>query len=220
MRMRNKPWAAPELNACPFFIREPQKHIGAWHALFPREQPVYLELGCGKGLFLAGAAPVNPQINYLGIDLKDAVLAPAKRNIEKAFEQAGRPVDNVILTALDIERLPTAMDPSDSVEKIYILFCNPWPKPRHHKRRLTYPRQLESYKRILAPGGELEFKTDDDGLFRDTLGYLKESGFEIVRLTRDLHAENPEGNIMTEHELMFAQKGVPIKALTARLKQD
>lgn len=214
--MRNKPWAAPELNACPFFVRQPQRRIGAWHSLFPRKQPLHLELGCGKGFFLAGAAPLNPQINYLGIDLKDAVLAPAKRNIEKAFEQVGRPVDNVILTALDIERLLTAMDSADSVEKIYILFCNPWPKPRHHKRRLTHPRQLESYKKILAPGGELEFRTDDDGLFHDTLGYLRESGFEIVRTTRDLHAEHPEGNIMTEHELMFSEKGVPIKALTAR----
>lgn len=190
--------------------------MGAWHSLFPRKQPLHLELGCGKGYFLAGAAPRNPQINYMGIDLKDAVLAPAKRNIEAAFEQAGRPVDNVILTALDIERLLTAMNSDDSVEKLYILFCNPWPKPRHHKRRLTHPRQLESYKKILVPGGELEFRTDDDGLFRDTLGYLRESGFEILRTTQDLHAEHPEGNIMTEHELMFSEKGVPIKALTAR----
>ena len=219
MRMRNKPWAAPELNACPFFVRQPQKQIGAWHSLFPRKQPLHLELGCGKGFFLAGAAPLNPQINYLGIDLKDAVLAPAKRNIEKSFEQAGRPVDNVILTALDIERLLTAMDSADTVERIYILFCNPWSKPRHHKRRLTHPRQLESYKKILAPGGEIEFRTDDDGLFRDTLGYLRESGFEVVRTTYDLHAEHPEGNIMTEHELMFSEKGVPIKALTARRKE-
>ena len=219
MRMRNKPWAAPELNACPFFVREPQKQIGRWHSLFPREQPLHLELGCGKGFFLAGTAPLNPQINFLGIDMKDAVLAPAKRKIEKAFEEAGKPVDNVILTVLDIERILTAMNSSDSVEKIYILFCNPWPKPRHRKRRLTYPRQLEKYKELLVPGGELEFKTDDDGLFHDTIGYLEESGFEIVRMTRDLHAENPEGNILTEHELMFTQKGTPIKALTAKRKK-
>lgn len=220
MRIRNKPWAAPELNACPFFVRRPAQWRGKWHSFFPRRQPVYLELGCGKGLFLAGMAPRAPRINFIGIDLKDAVLAPAKRNIERAFAEAGRPPDNVVLTAQDIERLLDVMDEADTVERIYINFCNPWPKPRHWKRRLTHPRQLEQYRRILSQEGEIRFKTDDGPLFSDTVSYLEQCGFEIPFSTLDLHARNDPENIWTEHERMFAEKGIKIKALTAKAARE
>lgn len=218
MRMRNKPWATPELNACKFFVRNPAQYRGKWHSYFSRCQPIHLELGCGKGLFLAGVAPKHPQINYMGIDLKDAVLAPAKRYIEQAFREENREPDNVVLMPQDIERISDIMAPSDTVERIYINFCNPWPKPKHRKRRLTYPRQLELYKQFLENDGEIWFKTDDDPLFADTLGYLEESGFEILQKTYDLHAENCPDNVMTEHEKMFMEKGIKIKALVARVR--
>ncbi len=217
MRMRNKPWATPELDACKFFVRNPEQYIGKWHGFFKRQQPIHLELGCGKGLFIAGLAPKNPQINYIGIDLKDAVLAPAKRNIEQAFQAENKEPDNVVLMAQDIERILTIMNSSDTVERIYINFCNPWPRGKHNKRRLTYPRQLEHYKQFLAKDGEIHFKTDDDLLFEDTLVYLKESGFELVYQTYDLHSGDCSENVMTEHEKMFREKGVKIKALVARL---
>ena len=217
MRMRNKPWARPELDACHFFIRKPEQYLGRWHSLFAREQPFFLELGCGKGLFLAGAAPANPQINYLGIDLKDSVLGPARRNIEEAFEAADRPADNVLLVEMNIERIADSMGPEDAVDRICINFCNPWPKKKHQKRRLTHPRFLRNYRNLLVPGGEIHMKTDDDGLFADTLAYLAESGFEVVWKTYDLHADPPADNILTEHEKMFLAKGIPIKALTARM---
>jgi tRNA (guanine-N7-)-methyltransferase len=220
MRMRNKPWATPELNACSFFVRDPAQFLGKWQNCFKRRQPIHLELGCGKGLFIAGLAPQNPQINYMGIDLKDAVLAPAKRYIEQAFQDAGKEPDNVLLMAQDIERILMIMNSSDTVERIYINFCNPWPRAKHNKRRLTHPRQLENYKQFLAHDGEIWFKTDDDPLFEDTLGYLAESGFEIIWKTYDLHTEgypgNCHGNVMTEHEKMFLEKGIKIKALIAR----
>ena len=215
MRMRYKPWATKELDECPFFIRHPEKVLGKWHSVFPRSQPVELELGCGKGLFLAGLAPSNPSTNFIGIDLKDTVLGPAKRNIEAAFEEAGRKPDNVVLTAMNIERIGDCMGPDDAVQRIDINFCNPWPRPKHHKRRLTHPRQLENYKKILVPGGEISFKTDDDSLFADTLGYFAECGFQITEMTYDLHAENRPDDIMTEHEIMFLEKGIKIKALKA-----
>ena len=217
MRMRAKRWATPELNACPYFYRKATQNLGRWHSLFARQQPIHLELGCGKGLFLAGAAPSHPEINYMGIDLKDAVLGPARRNIEKAFQQVGRPVDNVILTALNIEQIQNAMGPEDPVDRIYINFCNPWPRKKHHKRRLTHPRQLEHYRQILVPDGELHFKTDDDELYTDTLDYLESCGFQILTKTEDLYANPPKDNIQTEHEKMFLQQGIKIKALTARM---
>ena len=220
MRMRNKPWAAPELDACDFFVRNPAQYMGKWHSFFQRRQPIHLELGCGKGLFIAGLAPENPQINYMGIDLKDAVLAPAKRNIEQAFQQQGGKPANVVLMAQDIERILTVMNSDDTVDRICINFCNPWPKAKHHKRRLTYPRQLENYKQILAGGGEIHFKTDDDSLFDDSLVYFEESGFEILTLTYDLHAGGYRENVLTEHEKMFMEKGVKIKALVARRTEN
>lgn len=218
MRMRNKPWATPELNACKFFIRNAEQYRGKWNTAFERRQPIHLELGCGKGLFIAGLAPKNPQINYMGVDLKDAVLAPAKRYIEQAFHAENKEPDNVVLLAQDIERILQIMSPEDTVQRIYINFCNPWPKDKHNKRRLTHPRQLESYKQFLAKDGEIWFKTDDDPLFADTLGYLEESGFEVLRQTYDLHGENFPDNVMTEHEKKFMEQGVKIKALVARVK--
>lgn len=216
MRMRNKPWAAPELNACPFFVRTPAEHRGTWHDFFARRQPIHLELGCGKGLFLAGLAPENPQINYMGIDLKDTVLAPAKRNIEQAFLAKDREPDNVVLLPYDIEQIAQVLAPEDTIDRIYINFCNPWPKPKHKKRRLTYSRQLENYKLFLKKGGEIHFKTDDDALFADSLAYFAGCGFEILWQTQNLHALNLPENVMTEHEIMFLEKGIPIKALIAK----
>mgnify|MGYP000865780029 FL=1 len=216
MRMRNKPWATQELDICSFFVRNPEQHIGKWHDFFKRKQPIYLELGCGKGLFIAGLAPKNPQINYMGIDLKDAVLGPAKRNIEAAFKTENKEPDNVVLMAQDIERILDIMNSSDKVKRIYINFCNPWPRPKHHKRRLTYPRQLQNYKQLLTEDGEIHFKTDDDLLFADTLEYLKDSGFEVISKTYDLHADGYDESILTEHEKMFMEKGIKIKALIAK----
>ena len=219
MRMRYKPWATRELDECPYFIRHPEECLGKWHGLFSHDQPVELELGCGKGLFLAGMAPAHPEVNYLGVDLKDTVLGPARRNIEAAFQEAGRAPDNVLLTAMNIERISASMGSGDLVRRIYINFCNPWPKPRHHKRRLTYPTQLEQYQKILAPGGELVFKTDDDYLFVDTLGYLDGCGFRVEEKTYDLYGDKWPGNVQTEHEIMFLEKGIKIKALRAVLPQ-
>ncbi len=216
MRMRAKPWAGPELDACPFFLRGPQRMKNHWLEWFPHKQPLYLELGCGKGWFLAGMAPQHPAYNFLGIDMKDAVLAPAKRKIEAAF--GDRPIENVALTAYDIERLPDIMGEKDHVERIYINFCNPWPRPRHHKRRLTHPRQLLLYRTLLSPGAELWFKTDDDALFAATLQYLPQAGFTVFAQTYNLHALEDPDNILTEHEAKFLEQGIPIKALKARME--
>ena len=105
------------------------------------------------------------------------------------------------------------------VDRIYINFCNPWPKGKHKKRRLTHPRQLESYKTFLASDGLIYFKTDDDELFEESLEYFETSGFEIVKKTYDLHNDMIfEENVVTEHEKMFSEEGIKIKALIAKLK--
>lgn len=214
MRIRFKPWARPELEASKFYIDNPQDYKNKWKTLYKKEQPFHIELGCGKGSFISKLASQNENINYLAIDLVDAMLGLAKRNIEQTYKD--KEIDNVYLTRFDIERIFMILGKEDKVERIYINFCNPWPRGKHHKKRLTHTRQLEKYKEFLSKNGEIYFKTDDDSLFKDSLIYFKECGFEIEKYTYDLENEKDFWeNIETEHEKMFKEQGIKIKALKA-----
>lgn len=220
MRIRYKKWARPELEASKFYIDNPEEYKGKWKTLYKnQEQPIYLELGCGKGQFIAKMASKHTENNYIAIDLVDAMLGLAKRNVEQVYQEKNIEPDNVVLTRFDIERIPMILDKTDNIQRIYINFCNPWPKGKHRKKRLTHTRQLEKYKQFLAENGEVYFKTDDDDLFNSSLIYFEESGFEVVAKTYDLH-KNPifENNIETEHEKMFSEQGIKIKALIAKCK--
>lgn len=214
MRIRHKPWAKPELEACPFYITEPQEHKGKWQDIFPdSSKPLYVELGCGKGGFISQASPAHPENNYIAMDIKNEMLVLAKRKIENAYREIDAPTDNIRIAIQNIERIDLAWDENDRADRIYINFCNPWPKDRHNKRRLTHTRQLLNYKKFLK--GDLWFKTDDDELFEESLDYFKEAGYEIKFLTRDLHSETGIENFVTEHEKMFTEEGKKIKFLIA-----
>lgn len=218
MRMRRKPWVREELANCEFFVDNPCQNIGNWENIFSKKQPIQLELGCGKGTFIAKLAVKNPGINYIAVDIKSEVLGIAKRNIEEEYKKESRTIDNVLITAQEIGLIQNMLNEKDVIDRIYINFCNPWPKPRHNKRRLTYNTFLEKYKLFLKPEGEIWFKTDDEDLFKATRRYFIECGFEIIKETKDLHAENIEDNITTEHEEMFSSKGIKIKALIVKIK--
>ena len=212
MRIRNKPWAKEELLASDFYVQKPEDYKGRWKEFFNNENDhIYLELGCGKGFFVKKAAKQNQNINYIAIDLIYAILGMANRNIIEEFEN--KEVLNLALTRYDVEEINNILDKTDNIERIYINFCNPWPKPRHKKRRLTHTRQLEKYKQFLTPNGEIYFKTDDDELFKESLEYFKEAGFEAIKTTYNLN-ENPDfwENIETEHEIKFKNEGIKIKA--------
>ena len=218
MRIRYKKWARPELEASKFYENEPEKWKGKWKEHFKNpDLPFMIELGCGKGQFISRLALENQNINYLAIDLIDAMLGLAKRNIEQSYKEANIEPENVLLTRFDIERINLILDKADNVERIYINFCNPWPRGKHHKKRLTHTRQLEKYKEFLKDNAEIYFKTDDDDLFNSSLIYFEEAGFEIISRTYDLHQEPIfEKNIETEHEKMFSEQGIKIKALIAK----
>lgn len=220
MRIRYKKWARPELEASDFYEDEPEKWKGKWKEHFEnKDLPFMLELGCGKGTFISKLAVENLEVNYLAIDLVDAMLGLAKRNIEQSYLDAGIVPKNLLITRFDIERINLILDKCDKVERIYINFCNPWPRGKHRKKRLTHTKQLEKYKEFLIPRGEIYFKTDDDELFDSSLYYFNETGFEIIAKTYDLHNEPIfEKNIETEHEKMFSSEGIKIKALIAKLK--
>ena len=218
MRIRFKPWARPELEASNFYRDNPEELKNKWIQEFKnQENPIHLELGCGKGQFISQLAVRNPNINYIAIDLVDAMLGLAKRNVEQVYQEQNKEIDNVILTRFDIERVTLILGEKDNIKRIYINFCNPWPKGKHRKKRLTHTRQLEKYKMFLAKDGEIYFKTDDDSLFNASLGYFEESGFSILKKTYDLHTDPIwENNIETEHENMFSEQGIKIKALIAK----
>ncbi len=220
MRIRYKPWARPELEASSFYEDNPEEYKGKWKEKFKnKENPIHLELGCGKGQFISRLASKNSNINYIAIDLVDAMLGLAKRNVEEEYKVQNKEVDNLILTRFDIERILLILNKEDNIKRIYINFCNPWPKGKHRKKRLTHTRQLEKYKEFLDDNGEIYFKTDDDDLFASSLIYFEESGFEIVKRTYDLHSETDFwDNIETEHEKMFSEQGIKIKALIAKRK--
>lgn len=217
MRIRHKPWAKPELEASPIFISVPSELKNHWRERFKKEQPLYMELGCGKGGFVSKAAFDNPEVNWLAVDIKYEMLGLARRNIDKIFSDNSRSPDNVLLTACNIERVDLIFGENDTADRIYINFCNPWPRPKHKKRRLTHTRQLMHYREFLKVGGEIHFKTDDDELFEESLGYFEECGFKIKYITRDLHSSGYEPNIITEHEKMFSDEGIKIKFLIAEM---
>lgn len=218
MRIRYKKWARPELEASEFYIDNPEEWKGKWKDFFSKsENPIHVELGCGKGQFISKLASNNLNINYIAIDLVDAMLGLAKRNVEQEYIEKNIKPENIVLTRFDIERINLILEEKDKIQRIYINFCNPWPKGKHRKKRLTHTRQLEKYKQFLTEDAEIYFKTDDDDLFNSSLLYLEETGFKVASKTYDLHTEDIfKNNIETEHEKMFSEQGIKIKALIAK----
>lgn len=213
MRIRCKPWAKPELENCPFYISDPKSCRGQWSTQFITKQPIRLELGCGKGGFIAQEALANPNYNYIAIDIKNEMLVLAKRKLEISYAKQNLPLQNVLLFIDNIMYLRECFCENDRIDRIYINFCNPWPRSKHKKRRLTHPRQLVQYRQILD--GQIWFKTDDDMLFDESISYFEQAGFRIVSITRDLHNEPNLQYFETEHEQMFDQMGKKIKFLIA-----
>ena len=153
-------------------------------------------------------APINFRNMSVGSTCTILYTLYKEKNVE---------TNNILITRFDIERILLILDKQDSIDRIYINFCNPWPKGKHRKKRLTHTRQLQKYREFLKDEGEIYFKTDDDDLFNSSLIYFKESGFEIISKTYDLHSENIfSKNIETEHEKMFSEQGIKIKALIAK----
>ena len=215
MRIRKKKWAEPELSECRYFVKEPESCRGRWRGFFGNDNPIELEIGCGKCTFIAEKALRSPDVNFIAVDIKSDMLGVGRRNIERLFEQAGKSPENIALARFNVEQLDGMIAPEDGIRNMYINFCNPWPRLKHNKRRLTYPKKLMMYADFLSDGAVIYFKTDDDGLFEDSVGYFEEAGYTIRYITRDLHASGVQGNIVTEHEKMFSDEGIKIKYLEA-----
>ncbi|HEY8890029.1 MAG TPA: tRNA (guanosine(46)-N7)-methyltransferase TrmB [Clostridium sp.] len=219
MRLRKKYWARPELESSHIVITDQYAYTGKWSEEFKNGNEIHLELGCGKGKFIAEKSKKNPNINFIGMDLKDEVLVFALRKVLEVREVQGVQNINVRLMPINIAFIDDVFQ-KDEISRIYINFCNPWPKDRHNKRRLTHTKFLTNYKKFLKPGSEIWFKTDDVELFENSLEYFKESGFKILFSTYDLHNSDFKDNVVTEYEAKFAGLGMKAMFLQAKLIED
>ena len=216
MRLRNIPRADAVLDACPLVIKEPDKIRGRWSAdIFQNGHPVHIEIAMGKGQFLLALAKQNPQINYIGIERYSSVLLRAVEKLDELPE-----ANNLRFLCIDAAELPGIFSPGE-VRRIYLNFSDPWPKARHARRRLTSKEYFSRYDRILSSDGQVEFKTDNRGLFDFSVEELNASDtWTITACTYDLHRDSlmNRGNVMTEYEERFSSLGNPICKLTATRK--
>ncbi|GIN57669.1 tRNA (guanosine(46)-N7)-methyltransferase TrmB [Lederbergia ruris] len=204
MRVRHKPWAKEKIAQYPqYVIPNPQDYAGKWGELFGNDHPLHIEVGTGKGQFIAEMARVHPKINYIGIELQQSVIVTA---LDKVLETD---VPNVKLLHTDGADLRDFFAQGD-VDRVYLNFSDPWPKNRHEKRRLTHESFLKIYEDILVDEGEIHFKTDNRGLFEYSLVSFSHYGMKLNGVWLDLHNSDYEGNIMTEYEEKFTAKGHPI----------
>ncbi len=212
MRARKKKHGAERIAACAaLLIEHPESLGGDPLAAFPEKHPVHLEIGCGKGNFACGMAAAHPEINFIAMERVADVACLA---LEKARDSADTRPDNLRFLIGNAESITEWFAPH-SIDCIYLNFSDPWPKKGHAKRRLTHRLFLERYRQVLVPGGILRFKTDNVGLFDFSLEEFAAAGLTVSDLTRDLHhSPQNEGNVMTEYEKNFSEKGFPIHAVT------
>ena len=216
MRLRHIKGCEDFVAASSSVAHSPEQYRGKWKEFFGNDHPLELEIGMGKGKFIRELSRRHPEINFLGLERYETVLMKAikRKEQEELAEDASR--KNLGFLCVDANLLPEIFAPGE-VAKIYLNFSDPWPKTSHSQRRLTSPRFMKLYDQVLAKEGVVEFKTDNQGLFAWSLESIPESGWEIIYVTHDLHAQ-PEAadNVMTEYEEKFSGRGQKICKLIAR----
>ncbi len=208
MRLRNVPGAREAVAEDPRVVHTPEEARGHWHEIFGNDHPLHVEVGMGKGRFLLTMAARNPEVNYVGVERYESVMIRALKKLDR-MEQNGETVPgNLRFLRMDAAEIEAFFSPGE-VDRIYLNFSDPWPKDRHAKRRLESREFLARFERILCLGGLIEFKTDNEALYRFALTEQAEAGWELLYSTEDLHGD-PEAmreNVMTEYEEKFSAKG-------------
>lgn len=214
MRPRKKKHSEERLEAVNnYFIIRDENGLIDLNRSFINDKPLHVEIGCGKGGFTVSTAIKNPEINLLAVErIRDVIMI--------AMERASKAeVSNLKFLNYDVAGLHEIL-PEHCVDVLYINFCDPWPKKRNAKRRLTFHTFLENYKKFLKPDGEIHFKTDNRDLFDFSLEEFPLAGYKMKDITFDLHnSEYNENNIMTEYEKNFSEKGFKINRLVAYLPE-
>ena len=188
-------------------VEHPEELRGQWLAHFPGHEKLVLEIGCGKGRFTAETAAMVPTTLYIALERVPDAMILAMERVKNAGLENVRFIDN------DAKLADTMFAPGE-VDRLYINFCDPWPKSRDAKLRLTSPGFLRLYGDLLKAGGEIHFKTDNTPLFDWSVEQLKAEGWALSELTHDLHANGPVG-VMTDYEAKFVEQGMKINRLVA-----
>ena len=213
MRMRRKPNLVPRMEACKdIWMQEPETLKGNWKSLYPEAKEVRLEVGCGKGKFTAETAAAEPEILLIAMELVPEAMVMAMEKVKNMG------LKNVFFIGADVARLEEFFAPGE-IDLLYINFCDPWPRKKHAPRRLTHTGFLKLYKKVLKPGSQIHFKTDNADLFEFSLEQFQEEKFILNNVTRDLHANGPVG-IMTGYEERFYGLGTPINRCEAVYQED
>lgn len=212
MRLRYKPWAKDYMQAQEHvFITNPEQLKGSWKTEFGNDNPLFIEVGSGKGQFVLGMAQQFPDANFIAIELFESVAVSI---VQKLVET---PMSNVRVLTVDAKQLVDYFEAGE-VDRVYLNFSDPWPKTRHAKRRLTYKTFLATYEAILPRGGEIHFKTDNRGLFEYSLESMSQYGMYFTDISLDLHANEPIDNVRTEYEERFSAMGQPIYRMEAAFR--
>ena len=203
MRMRKKPNVGPRMEACsPVWIRDPEQRKGSWRSLMPGARELRVEVGCGKGKFTVETAAAEPDVLIIAIErVREALVMAMEKTMAAELK-------NVFFVSMDVAQIEEFFVPGE-IDLLYINFCDPWPRSKNAKRRLTYHTFLEKYKKVIRPGGQIHFKTDNAKLFAWSLEEFAACGLTVRNVTDDLHADGPVG-IMTGYEEKFYALGTPI----------
>ncbi len=209
MRMRKKKNLGARMDRCDALnVKNPSEQKGKWKTLFKNDNPIHIEIGCGKGSFIVGMAKKYPDINFIAIEKVPDVLVMA---MEKAVNED---VKNVLFMDMDAEKIEEVFEKGE-ISRIYLNFSDPWKKKKQAKRRLTHKRFLDRYKNVLCEGDYICFKTDNRALFEFSLNSFAEENYKLENITFDLHNSDFKDNVMTEYETRFSAMGMPIYRLEA-----
>lgn len=207
--MRKKKNCALRMERCSdIWIKNPEENKGKWKEIFKNNNPIHIEIGCGKGNFVTGMAKLYPDVNFIAIEKVEDVIVMA---MEKARD-AG--LTNVLFMDMDAERIEDFFEFGE-IKRIYLNFSDPWKKNKQAKRRLTHKNFLDRYKKVLREGDYIWFKTDNKNLFEFSLNSFAQENYKLENITLDLHNSGFEGNVVTEYEQRFLDEGAPIYRLEA-----
>lgn len=205
LRIRNVKNKEEILDSSKYLIKEPFKYIGKYKDLFGNNNPIYLEIGCGKGQFLIENAINNPNINYLGIERFDSIIAKALLKIPSNINN----LYIIRMNAIEIEKVF-----NHEITLMYLNFSDPWPKTRHKERRLTSTTFLNRYKNIFKDNITIIQKTDNEGLFISSIESFSFNNYILSDISFNLHQE--QNNIITtEYEDKFIKENKNIYYLKA-----
>ena len=205
MRLRNVKNKDEILNASSYLIKDAEKYKGKWNELFGNDNPIYIEIGMGKGKFIIEHAINYPNINFIGIEKFDSVLA-------KSLPKIPEGLSNLYIIRMDALNIENVFD--GEIDRIFLNFSDPWPKTRHHLRRLSSRVFLDKYESVFKDNKEIYMRTDNQGLYIYSLMSFSEHGYILRDISFDLHKDK-ENLITTEYEDKFSSKGMPIYSVIA-----